>query len=133
MTILTRFNTVPPMNLYTDPVTRSETPKNTEIKSIVNEPLSKIFFDRLSGVLGSVPFVKFVIDRENGNTIHFLNDRFYHLHAYYVCDNILKESQNTFLKKIDAFNEETYHSPALRFYFLKIGVMNIVFFCLFFM
>jgi phosphoenolpyruvate synthase/pyruvate phosphate dikinase len=109
------------MNLYTDPVTRSEPPKNTEIKSVVNEPLSKIFFDRLSGVLGSVPFVKFVIDRENGNTIHFLNDRFYHLHAYYVCDNILKESQNTFLKKIDAFNEETYHSPARRFYFGTIG------------
>jgi phosphoenolpyruvate synthase/pyruvate phosphate dikinase len=109
------------MSLYTESVTRSETPKNTEIKAIVNDTLSKILFDRLSGVLGSVPFVKFVIDRHNHNEIHFLNDRFYHLHAYYVCDNILKEQQSVFFKNIDLFNDETYHSPTRRFYFGTIG------------
>ena len=109
------------MSLYTESVTKSEAPKPKELFAIVNEPLTKIFFEQLSGILGSVPFVKFVVDRKNNNCIHFLNDHFYHLHAYYVADHIVKEPQETFLKKIDTFNENTYHSDDRRFYFGTIG------------
>ncbi len=108
------------MSLYTESVTKTDAPKSTENFALVNEPLTKIFFDQLSGILGSVPFVKFVVDRKN-NTVHFLNDRFYHLHAYYVADHIVKEPQDQFLKKIDSFNENTYHSDDRNFYFGTIG------------
>lgn len=109
------------MSLYTESVTKNEAPKSTELFGLVNEPLTKISFDQLSGILGSVPFVKFVVDRKKENAVHFLNDRFYHLHAYYVADHIVKEPQEQFLKKIDAFNEETYHHDDRRFYFGTIG------------
>jgi phosphoenolpyruvate synthase/pyruvate phosphate dikinase len=109
------------MSLYTESVTQSKAQKSAEMNSIINERLTKIFFDQLSGILGSVPFVKFVVDRTNNNTIHFINDKLYHLHAYYVCDQILKEPQAQFFKSIDAFNEETYHSPNRRFYFGTLG------------
>ena len=109
------------MSLYTESVTKNEPPQPHELFALVNEPLTKIFFDQLSGILGSVPFVKFVVDRKNNNSIHFLNDHHYHLHAYYVADHIAKEAQDVFLKKIDAFNENTYHSDDRRFYFGTIG------------
>jgi hypothetical protein len=70
------------MSLYTDPVTLGKPAKKAEITALVNEKLTTIFFDQLSGILGSVPFVKFVIDRKHHNTIHFINDKLYHLHAY---------------------------------------------------
>ncbi len=109
------------MSLYTEAVGQAKSQKTAEITSIINDRLTKIFFDQLSGILGSVPFVKFVVDRKNNNSIHFINDKLYHLHAYYVCDQILKEPQPKFFKTIDAFNEETYHSPNRRFYFGTIG------------
>ena len=109
------------MSIYNESVTKSLAPKSSELFALVNEPLTKIFFDQFSGVLSNIPFVKFVIDRENNNTIHFLNDHFYHLHAYYVADHIIREPQEHFFKKIDSFNEQTYHSPERRFYFGTLG------------
>jgi hypothetical protein len=109
------------MSLYKEDVTKSSNPKTSELFALVNESLSKIFFDQFSGVLGNVPFVKFVIDRDNANAIHFLNDRFYHLHAYYVADHIVKESHEQFFKKIDAFNDHNYHSDKRRFFFGTLG------------
>ncbi len=109
------------MSLYTEAVTKNEPGKSSEMIALTGEPLSKLYFDQLSGILGSVPFVKFVVDRKNSNTIYFLNDRFYPLHAYYVCDHVVKEQRESFLKKIDAFNENTYHSDDRRFYFGTIG------------
>jgi hypothetical protein len=89
--------------------------------ALTDEVLSKVTFDQLSGVLGGVPFVKIVVDRKLNNQVHFLNNRLYPLHAYYVCDHIFKENQDQFLKKIDSFNEETYGSPDRRFYFASLG------------
>jgi phosphoenolpyruvate synthase/pyruvate phosphate dikinase len=71
--------------------------------------------------LANIPFVKFIIDRSNNNTIHFLNDRFYHLHAYYVADHIEKIPQDVFFKNIDSFNENNYHSDNRKYYFGTIG------------
>jgi hypothetical protein len=119
------------MSLCTESVTQSSVSQPVEsatvnaeaadLKAYVNERLTQIQFDRLSGVLGGVPFVKLVIDRDQKNKMHFLNDRFYHLHAYYVGDCILNESRDGFFKKIDAFNDAVYHSDQRRFYFGTIG------------
>lgn len=109
------------MSLYTETTAKNDASKTNELIALINEPLNRIYFDQLSGVLGSVPFVKFVIDRKNNNSVHFLNDRFYPLHAYYICDHILKEKREDFLKKIDAFNEETYLSDQRRFFVGTIG------------
>lgn len=88
---------------------------------VANEKLTKIIFDQFLGTLANIPYIKFVIDRENKNTIYFLNDNFYKLHAPFICDHILKENKDSFLKKIDSFNEQNYHSPKRRFYFGTIG------------
>ncbi len=109
------------MSLYTENVTKSNSPTSTEPFALVNERLTKIFFDQFSGVLANIPFVKFVIDREDGDKIYFLNDRFYHLHAYFVADHIINEDHAAFFKKIDSFNESNYHSNERRFYFGTIG------------
>lgn len=85
--------------------------------SLVGQKISHIQFLSLAGTLAGIPFVKIVVDRENNNQIHFLHHETYPLHAYYVCDHILKEPQNEFLKHIDAFNESVYQNPNRRFYF----------------
>jgi phosphoenolpyruvate synthase/pyruvate phosphate dikinase len=102
-------------------VTKGLAPKSSELFALINEPLTKIFFDQFSGVLANIPFVKFVIDREDNNAIHFLNDHFYHLHAYYVADHIVKVPQIDFFKTIDSFNDNNYHSDQRRFYFGTLG------------
>lgn len=109
------------MSLYNENAPGNPPPQSSELFALINDQLTKIFFDQFSGVLGNIPFVKFVIDRDNNNAIHFLNDRFYHLHAYYVADHILKEPQEKFFKKIDVFNEQNYHSDKRRFYFGTLG------------
>ena len=109
------------MSLYTEPVTQSAAAQTSELFVLVNERLTKIFFDQFSGVLANIPFVKFIIDRQDDNKIYFLNDHFYHLHAYFVADHIAKVKHEDFFKKIDSFNEVNYHSHDRRFYFGTIG------------
>lgn len=109
------------MSLYTEDTTKSSPATTSELYALTNERLTKIFFDQFSGVLANIPFVKFIIDREDNNKIHFLNDRFYHLHAYYVADHIVSEKHEVFFKNIDKFNEFNYHSPDRRFYLGTIG------------
>ena len=109
------------MSLYTENITKSGPATSSDLFVLTNERLTKIFFDQFSGVLANIPFVKFIIDREDDNKIYFLNDRFYHLHAYFVADHIVKENQETFFKKIDSFNQVCYHSDQRRFYFGTIG------------
>lgn len=92
-----------------------------ELHALVNEKLTKIIFDQFLGILANIPYVKIVIDREDNNKIFFLNDNFYKLHAPFVCDHILKEDKQQFLKNIDKFNEFNYHTNARRFYFGTIG------------
>lgn len=89
--------------------------------SVIDEMLTAFTFDQFSGILANIPFIKFVIDRENNNQIHFLNDRFYHLHAYYVAEQIFKDHSGNFFKHIDEFNQKTYHDDDRRFYFGTIG------------
>lgn len=95
--------------------------ENLKLHSLHNEKLTKIIFDQFLGVLANIPYVKIVIDREDKNKLYFLNDHFYKLHAPFVCEHILKENKDDFLKKIDSFNEQNYHSPLRRFYFGTIG------------
>ena len=109
------------MSLYTENITKSGPATSSDLFVLTNERLTKIFFDQFSGVLANIPFVKFIIDREDDNKIYFLNDRFYHLHAYFVADHIIKENQESFFKKIDSFNQVCYHSDQRRFYFGTIG------------
>lgn len=109
------------MSLYTEDITQTGVPKSSDLFVLINERLTKIFFDQFSGVLANIPFVKFIIDREDSNKIYFLNDHFYHLHAYFVADHIYKEPQAEFFKKIDSFNESIYHTNDRRFYFGTIG------------
>jgi len=109
------------MSLYNEDITKSSPYASGEIVALENEKLTKIFFDQFSGVLANIPFVKFIVDREEKNKIYFLNDKHYHLHAYFVADHILKEKQEDFFKRIDAFNERNYHSENRRFYFGTIG------------
>jgi phosphoenolpyruvate synthase/pyruvate phosphate dikinase len=109
------------MSLYTEEIAKSEASKNNEIFVLTNERLTKIFFDQFSGVLANIPFVKFIIDRNDNNKIYFLNDRFYHLHAFFVADHITEESHEDFFKNIDEFNAFNYHSDDRRFYFGTIG------------
>jgi phosphoenolpyruvate synthase/pyruvate phosphate dikinase len=99
----------------------SDAPVNSDLFVLTNEKLTKIFFDQFSGVLANIPFVKFIIDREDDNKIYFLNDRFYPLHAYFVADHLVNEKHENFFKKIDSFNELNYHSNERRFYFGTIG------------
>lgn len=94
---------------------------NSDMQFLANEKLTKIFFDQFSGVLANIPFVKFIIDRQDQNKIIFLNDRYYHLHADFVSDKLISESKVEFFKKIDAFNELNYHSDQRRYYFGTIG------------
>ena len=108
------------MSLYTQNPT-PEVANTNEPFCLTDEKLTTIFFDQFSGVLANIPFVKFVIDRQNNNKIYFLNDRFYHLHAFFVADHISNETRDEFFKKIDSFNELTYHSDHRRFYFGTIG------------
>jgi len=93
----------------------------TELHFLKNEKLTKIYFDQFSGILANIPFVKFVIDRENGNQIYFLNDKFYHLHALFAIDHLLDTDRDEFLKNIDQFNAINYHHDHRRFYFGTIG------------
>lgn len=109
------------MGLYTEEITRSSATNTNELFVLINERLTKIFFDQFSGVLANIPFVKFIIDREDSNKIYFLNDKFYHLHAFFVADHIIEESKDEFFKKIDSFNEVNYHTDQRRFYFGTIG------------
>jgi len=109
------------MNLYNEDTSKDASPKFSDQFALVNEKLSKIFFDQFSGVLANIPFVKIVIDREDNQKIYFLNDRFYQLHAYFVADHIFKENREQFVKKIDHFNEQNYHSKNRRFYFATLG------------
>ncbi|MBP9682124.1 MAG: hypothetical protein KBD76_12015 [Bacteriovorax sp.] len=109
------------MSLYNENVTKSAPPKTSDLFVLTNQQLTSIYFDQFSGILANIPFVKFVIDRENNNEIHFLNDRFYHLHAYYVADHLLKMSHEEFFKRIDSFNEAIYHTDQRRFFFGTIG------------
>jgi hypothetical protein len=109
------------MSLYTESVTQSNAIKSSELFVLINERLTTIFFDQFSGILANIPFIKFIIDRHDDNKIYFLNDRFYHLHAYFVADHIIKNKHEDFFKKIDAFNDINYHSRERRFYFGTIG------------
>lgn len=112
------------MSLYQEAVTKGQSHQHSnELRSLINERLTKIYFDQFSGVLANTPFVKFIVDRQKQNTVHFLNDKFYHLHAYYVADFLLEDGDNkdNFFKRIDAFNEQTYHSSDRQFYFGTIG------------
>jgi phosphoenolpyruvate synthase/pyruvate phosphate dikinase len=99
----------------------SDAPVNSDLFVLTNEKLTKIFFDQFSGVLANIPFVKFIIDRQDANKIYFLNDRFYPLHAYFVADHLVNEKHEVFFKKIDSFNELNYHSNERRFFFGTIG------------
>lgn len=109
------------MSLYTAETPKSSSATTSELYALTNERLTKIFFDQFSGVLANIPFVKFIVDREDNNKIYFLNDRFYHLHAYFVADHIVNEKHEIFFKKIDQFNEFNYHSKDRRFYLGTIG------------
>lgn len=89
----------------------------TQPVSLIGQKISHVQFLSLSGSLAGIPFVKIVVDREQGNQVHFLRHESYPLHAHYVCDQILKEPKDAFLKRIDDFNESVYMSPNRRFYF----------------
>ena len=52
-------------------------PTTSDIFAIVNERLTKIFFDQFSGVLANIPYVKIIVDREDNNKIYFLIDQFF--------------------------------------------------------
>lgn len=109
------------MSLYLDPATHGANPNKDERFALIDEVLTTLKFNQLSGILGGVPFVKIVVDRDSNNAVHFLNDRHYHLHAYYVCDHITHEPRESFVKKIDQFNESVYHADNRRFYFASLG------------
>lgn len=109
------------MSLYTEKVTQSNSSTSSEMYVLTGEKLTKIFFDQFSGVLANIPFVKFIIDRENNNKIYFLNDKFYHLHAFFVADHLVEMEREEFFKQIDQFNSINYHNDERRFFFGTIG------------
>lgn len=111
MSITTENNTLPTTDL----------PKELESHSVCNKTMTSVMFDQFSGVLANIPYVKIVIDRHQDNTVYFLNDNLYTLHAYFVVDHILKLPRAEFFKGIDQFNQENYLSKNRRFYFATLG------------
>jgi hypothetical protein len=89
------------------------------IRGLSGEKLSLEAFSQLSGNLAGYPFVKTVVDREQGK-IHFLNHHRYQFHSDYIAEAILGVPAAEIDQKIDVFNRSVYLSPDRRFY---LGVL----------
>lgn len=92
----------------------------TSCQGIINERLTREAFSSLCGKLAGVPFVKVVVERAEGR-VHFLNHQNYKFHSDYIAEQILEEATQSLDQRLDAFNEEVYHSPERRFLLGTLG------------
>ncbi|GAA2801954.1 PEP/pyruvate-binding domain-containing protein [Crossiella cryophila] len=85
------------------------------VHAIIGEKLSLAAFDQLSGMLAGQPFVKLVVDREQG-VIHFINNAHREFHVQYVGLDILGMDFDELAANVNSFNDSVYHDPDRRFY-----------------
>lgn len=93
---------------------------STPCQGLINERLTREAFNSLCGKLAGVPFVKVVVERENGR-VHFINNHTYQFHSDYIAEQILQESTEVLDQRLDHFNNEVYHSPDRRFLLGTLG------------
>ncbi|WP_394832681.1 hypothetical protein LVJ94_39875 [Pendulispora rubella] len=85
-----------------------------ETAALVGEPLTMEAFDRLSGELSGVRFVKIVVDRPAG-IAHFLDSARWRFHVEYVA-KLLNLPRAELERTLDAVNASVYNDPNRRFY-----------------
>ncbi|WP_394825538.1 PEP/pyruvate-binding domain-containing protein [Pendulispora albinea] len=90
------------------------TTAHVESSAWVGKSLTMDEFDRLSGSLSGIPFVKLVIDRPAG-VIHFLDNAKWRFHVEYVA-KLLDMPRKELERSLDAVNHSVYDDPDRRFY-----------------
>lgn len=91
------------------------------IAGIAGQRLQLNTFLQLAGKLAGYPFVKVVLDREEGK-VHFINNNRYPFHVDYVAEQILGRAPGEVDGEIDAFNQTVYFDHDRRFFF---GILSL--------
>ncbi len=85
------------------------------------QKLTQSQFTQIAGKLAGYPFVKVVLDRQEGR-VHFVNNNRYPFHADYVAEQILGRKPGEIDAEIDAFNQTVYFDHDRRFFF---GILSL--------
>ncbi|MBC7385263.1 MAG: phosphoenolpyruvate synthase [Cryobacterium sp.] len=98
---------------------------STVIPGVSGVRLLLTTFLQLAGKLAGYPFIKVVLDRQDGK-VHFINNNRYPFHADYVAEQILGMHPGKIDEEIDAFNEGVYFDPNRRFFFGLVSLQKTV-------
>ncbi|MGW1893878.1 PEP/pyruvate-binding domain-containing protein [Streptomyces sp. NPDC002004] len=90
-------------------------------RTVVGANLSLPLFRTLSGVLAGHPYLKVVVDRDEG-TWHLLDTRVHPFHVNYIATRVLGMSLTDLDEDLDAFNASVYMDPERRF---LLGVLSL--------
>ncbi|MGW5054478.1 PEP/pyruvate-binding domain-containing protein [Actinokineospora sp. NPDC004072] len=90
------------------------------LPSVVDQLLDVSTFDRLSGLLSGIPYVKLVVDKFT-NSIHFIDSAAGLLHVQYIAKHILDLAQGEIERTLDEFNRSVMRDPDRRFYLATLG------------
>ncbi|MCP4915152.1 MAG: phosphoenolpyruvate synthase [Oligoflexia bacterium] len=96
--------------------------ENITTDSLVGQKLTLEAFQQLCGEMAGYPYVKIVVERDQG-IVHFINDHKFKLHAKYIGKHILDIPEEKLLESIDDYNKTFYYGADRKFY---LGILSLV-------
>ncbi|MFF8266540.1 PEP/pyruvate-binding domain-containing protein [Streptomyces sp. NPDC016562] len=98
-------------------LTADPAPRGAAVDTLLTLPL----FEQLAGMLGGHPYVKVVVDRDQGRW-HVLDSSVHSFHVNYIATEIQGLSLDQLDAELDRFNHDVYQDPARRF---LLGVLSL--------
>ncbi|MER6388738.1 PEP/pyruvate-binding domain-containing protein [Streptomyces sp. NPDC001523] len=92
-------------------------PRGAAVDTLLTLPL----FEQLAGVLGGHPYVKVVVDREQG-LWHVLDSAVHSFHVNYIATEVVGLTLEQLDARLDRFNHDVYQDPERRF---LLGVLSL--------
>ncbi|WP_329402925.1 phosphoenolpyruvate synthase [Streptomyces virginiae] len=98
-------------------IAAAPSPRGAAVDTLLTLPL----FEQLAGVLGGHPYVKVVVDRDQG-LWHVLDSSVHSFHVNYIATEIQGLTLGQLDAELDRFNHDVYQDPARRF---LLGVLSL--------
>ncbi|MCZ4099669.1 phosphoenolpyruvate synthase [Streptomyces sp. H39-C1] len=105
------------------PVPGTGAPTTAHQGAVVGSVLTLPLFEQLCGVLGGHPYVKVVVDRQQG-VWHILDSAVHSFHVNYIATEIQALTLEELDSELDSFNHSVYQDPERRF---LLGVLSLHF------
>lgn len=103
------------------PLPRTGAPTTAPQGAVVGSVLTLPLFEQLCGVLGGHPYVKVVVDRQQG-VWHILDSAVHSFHVNYIATEVQGLTLEELDAELDRFNHSVYQDPERRF---LLGVLSL--------